>query len=146
MVRSYLEESRCVTDQLVLLSQESCTNAWVNFESGFCRGLNSTVVPIAIREFTFDKLKFPLAGFQGRYIADIEGILLAIERATGRVADAIDSVAYKEEILAAEASVKYKSVIVTPYLSGQSLKFSIENRGNTDIDLDRKSTRLNSSH
>src|ERR1035438_3212301 len=85
MVRSYLEESRCVTDQLVLLSQESFTNAWVNFESGFCRGLNSTVVPIAIREFTFDKLKFPLAGFQGRYIADIEGILLAIGNATGRV-------------------------------------------------------------
>jgi hypothetical protein len=121
---------------LVLVSHESCTNAWVNFESGFCRGLTSTVVPIAIREFTFDKLKFPLAGFQGRYIADIEGILLAIGKATGRVSDAIDSVAYKEEILAAEASVTYKSLLVTPYLSpGEGLKFSIENKGNTDIDL-----------
>jgi hypothetical protein len=121
---------------LVLVSQESCGNAWVNFESGFCRGLKSTVVPIAIRDFTFDKLKFPLAGFQGRYIADIEGILLAIEKATGKVSDAFDSIAYKEEVLAAEASVTYKSVIVTPYLSpGEALKFTIENRGNTDIDL-----------
>ena len=30
----------------------------------------------------------------------------------------------------------YKSVIVTPYLPhGEGLKFAIENRGNTDIDL-----------
>ncbi len=121
---------------LVLVSQESAGTAWVNFEAGFGRGNNATVIPIAIRDFTFDRLPFPLTGINGRYISDIEGILYDISRATKRVGEPVDAAVYREAILAAEASVTYKSIIVTPYHSpGIGLKFAIENNGNTDVDL-----------
>lgn len=127
---------RKATVLLVLVSQESARTAWVNFEAGFGRGNDATVIPIAIRDFTFERLPFPLAGINGRYINDLEGILYDISRATQRVAEPVDAAAYREAILAAEASVTYKSIIVTPYHSpGIGLKFAIENNGNTDLDL-----------
>ena len=39
------------------------------------------------------------------------------------------------ELLKAQVSVNYKSIVVTPYHEGDNLRFSIENKGNTDLEL-----------
>ena len=49
-------------------------------------GAGAKLIPIAIKQYRFDKLDFPLKGFQGRYINDIEGILYDIDSSTNRQA------------------------------------------------------------
>lgn len=120
---------------LVLLSQESAKREWLNFEAGFGSGGGATVIPIVIKEFLFTKVDFPLKGYNGRVVGDIEGILHDIGRETGLIAERIDTLQYRTDMLSAEASLIYKSVIVTPYMSNGLLKFVIENNGNTDLDL-----------
>lgn len=120
---------------IILVSQESARREWINFEGGFGDGVGATVIPVAIKDFSLGKLGFPLAGYNGREIGNIEGILLDITRETGLVADAIDTLQYREDVKVAEASLIYKSLIVEPYWNGQAIRFRITNNGNTDIEL-----------
>ena len=129
---SNLRKSKII---IILVSQESARREWINFEAGFGDGVGATIIPVAIKDFSFTKLGFPLAGFNGREIGNIEGILLDITRETGLVADAIDTLQYREDVRVAEASLIYKSLIVEPYLDGQWIRFKITNNGNTDIEL-----------
>jgi hypothetical protein len=129
---SNLRKSKII---IILVSQESARREWINFEAGFGDGVSATVIPVAIKDFSFTKLGFPLAGFNGREIGNIEGILLDITRETGLVAEALDTLQYREDVRRAEASLVYKSLIVEPYWDGQAIRFRITNNGNTDIEL-----------
>jgi len=123
---------------LILVSEESHFKEWINFEGGFGDGSGACVVPVAIKTFTFDKLQFPLSGYNGRYIADIEGIFHDISRETGLTAEKIDAAEYRVDVLEAEASLVYQSIVVKPTFTSQEppyLTFTISNNGNTDLDL-----------
>jgi hypothetical protein len=124
---------------LSLLSDESSAREWINYEAGVGGGAGARVVPIAIKGYTFDKLDFPLKGFQGRYPSDLEGILLDISQQIGKVSDAVDVAGYLAELRQAEDSLIYKNLIFRPIrtkLNCQpNLVFEIENKGNVDIEL-----------
>jgi hypothetical protein len=124
---------------LVLLSDESAAREWINFEAGVGDGSGAKVIPVAIKNYRFDKLDFPLKGFQGRYVGDLEGILYDIDQVTQRSASPLDKPAYLEAIKRAEESVTYRNLFFSPvrtaFNGSPSLMFEIENRGNTDIDL-----------
>ncbi len=124
---------------LVLLSDESRTREWINFEAGVGKGADARVIPVAIRQFVLGKLRFPLAGLQGRISEDLEGLIYDVESTCGFQAKQVDRLEYLEELRKAEDLVTYKSVILRPYLestgSSANLKFEIRNQGNTDIDL-----------
>ena len=129
---SNLRKSKII---VVLVSQESSRREWINFEAGFGDGVDATVIPVAIKNFSFTKLGFPLAGFNGREIGNIEGILLDVTRETGLVAKAVDTLQYRKDVRIAEAGVIYRSLIVKPYCQGQRIYFTITNTGNTDVEL-----------
>jgi hypothetical protein len=121
---------------LVLVSHESCYREWINFESGFGEGTGACVIPVAIKTFTFDKLRFPLAAFNGRYVADLEGILFDIVRETELRAGSVDAAQYRDDILESEKSLIYKTVVVTPSRDCEGkIRFTIQNTGNVDLDL-----------
>jgi hypothetical protein len=124
---------------LVLLSDESASREWINFEAGVGDGSGAKVVPVAIKDYRFDKLDFPLKGFQGRYSGDIEGVLFDIDKATTRRAGSVDKAAYVDDLRKAEESVTYKSLLFRPFRTAvdgmPNLVFEVENAGNVDIDL-----------
>jgi hypothetical protein len=124
---------------LSLLSDESSDREWINYQAGGGDGSGARVVPIDIKGYTFDKLDFPLKGFQGRYPTDLEGILLDISQQTGKVSGAVDVPAYLAELRQAEDSLIYKNLIFLPIRAESSghpdLVFELQNQGNVDIDL-----------
>jgi hypothetical protein len=135
-IRSSIKERQII---LVLLSDESSSQEWINFEAGVGDGSGAKVIPIAIKNYRFDKLDFPLKGFQGRYVADWEGILYDIETWANAVAASVDKAAYLSAIKEAEESVTYKKLLFRPvrttFGATPCLMFELENRGNVDIDL-----------
>jgi len=124
---------------LSLMSDESSPQEWINYEAGVGDGSGARVVPVAIKGYTFDKLDFPLKGFQGRYPSDIEGILLDISQQTGLVSGTVNVPAYLAELRKAEDSLIYKNLLFRPIrmqIGGHPfLVFELENLGNVDIDL-----------
>jgi hypothetical protein len=124
---------------LSLVSQESHTRPWINFEAGFGDGAEAVVIPIAIKGFSLGNLKFPLAGYNGRPVDDIEGILLDIARETHNVAEKVDHLQFTEDMQAAEDSLTYKSLVMKPVklIRGGSVEliFEMSNQGNTDVEL-----------
>jgi hypothetical protein len=135
-IRDSIKERQIV---LVLLSDESAANEWINFEAGVGDGGGAKIIPIAIKNYRFDKLGFPLKGFQGRYVDDLEGILYDINTATANSASGVDKSAYLNDIRKAEESVIYKSLLFravrTIFNGSPNLMFELENTGNIDIDL-----------
>jgi hypothetical protein len=131
---------------LVLLSDESANTEWINFEAGVADGGGARVIPIAIKGYRFEKLDFPLKGFQGRYADDMPGILFDISAATGIVAGNVSTVDYLTAVRAAEERVIYRSLIFRPILThfnGQkTIMFEMENQGNVDMDLIFAEVRL----
>ena len=69
-IRSSLKQARIV---LLLLSDESVGRPWINYEAGVGDGAIARIIPISTRSFNFGKLGFPLRGFNGRPIGDLEG-------------------------------------------------------------------------
>lgn len=124
---------------LSLVSQESHTRPWINFEAGFGDGDGAVVIPIAIKGFALSGLKFPLAGYQARLVGDIEGIILDISRETNTVAEKVDHLQFTEDMQAAEDSLTYKSLVMEPVklIRGGSVEliFEMSNQGNTDVEL-----------
>jgi hypothetical protein len=124
---------------LSLLSDESSAREWINYEAGVGDGSGARVIPVAIKGYRFDKLDFPLKGFQGRYPTDFEGILLDISKQTGRVSGAVDMPGYLTELRQAEDSLIYENLIFRPIKSDvnrhPSLLFELQNQGNVDIEL-----------
>jgi hypothetical protein len=118
-----------------LLSDESRRRQWVNFEAGYGGGAGAEVIPVSIRNFSLGKLEFPLAGFQGRSIDDIAGILADVAKKFDAPSERVDIDAYLQEIREAEAKLIYKSLHVHPFLRGNLLLFELTNNGNTDIEL-----------
>lgn len=120
---------------LVLLSHESRRRQWINFEAGYGGGAEAEVIPVSIRNFSLGKLEFPLAGFQGRSIDDIAGILADITRKLSIPSERVDTDAYLLEIREAEARLVHKSLHLHPFVRGNALWFELTNQGNTDIEL-----------
>lgn len=124
---------------LVLLSDESRTREWINFEAGFGKGAGASVVPVSIRQFVLGKLRLPLAGLQGRISDDLEGLIYDVESTCDVRAKQVDRLDYLEELRKAEDLVAYKSIVLRPYLENTGgsakLRFEIRNQGNTDIEL-----------
>ena len=135
-IRDSIKEREVV---LVLLSDESVSREWINFEAGVGDGTGAKVLPVAIKSYRFDKLDFPLKGFQGRYVRDLEGILYDISLGSKWVAGEVDKAAYLNAIERAGVSLVYKSLVFQPvrttFIGSPHLMFEIENRGNVDIDL-----------
>src|ERR1700674_3702230 len=69
-ITANLRQSKII---MVLVSQESARREWINFEAGFGDGAGATVIPVAIKGFSFANLGFPLAGYNGREVGNIEG-------------------------------------------------------------------------
>lgn len=124
---------------LALVSDESKRREWINFEAGFAAGVGAPVIPVGIKNFSLSKLSFPLIGYNGRSVDDIEGIIYDVESQTGRTAARPDRLEYLNAVRSAEDKLIYKSVVLRPYLefSGDEphLHFEIYNQGNVDVDL-----------
>jgi hypothetical protein len=133
---------KSVTVVLLLLSDESVSRPWINYEAGvgdgagFLQEAGTRIIPIAIKSFHFGKLGFPLRGFNGRPIADLEGILYDIAQATGLVSVGVDAAQFVGDLKEVEASLIYKNLIMRPFLGPSNrLVFEICNQGNTDVAL-----------
>jgi TIR domain len=120
---------------LVLVSQESKSREWINFEAGFGEGLESLVIPVGIKHIALGQLSFPLAGIQARSIDDIGPILDDIGNRLGNSPGTIDMRAYLRDMEEAEASLIYRSVGIEPVPNQNSLSFDIQNVGNVDLEL-----------
>ncbi len=120
---------------LVLVSQESKGREWTNFEAGFGDGAECLVIPVSIKNFPLGQLSFPLSGYQGRKIDDIDQIIEDIRGYTGSLAFIIDAHAYASEIREAESKLIYKTLIVKPKWDGRALRFEVQNAGNVDVEL-----------
>jgi hypothetical protein len=135
-IRDSIRERQVV---IVLVSDESVSEEWINFEAGVGDGSGAKIIPVAITNYRFDRLDFPLKGFQGRYVGDLEGILYDIDQWTKRAAAAVDKAAYLHAMRKAEESVTYKSLLIRPVRTTfnglPNLMFEIENKGNVDVDL-----------
>lgn len=97
-IRERLKMTKVV---LVLLSNESATREWINYEAGVGDGAEACVIPVAIDGYALNQLDFPLKGFQGRYVEDLEGLLGDIEREIGFKAAQLDQRQYETDIAAA---------------------------------------------
>lgn len=132
---------------LVLISSESNPRRWINFEAGVGFGTGASVVPIAIADFTLDKLPPPLAFCHGRPIEYIEGVVFDIVRGIEEKrrkekkpqivinTNPLNKVEFLNRIQKAEAGLIRKAIAIRPRLLGESLTFDIENQGNTDVEL-----------
>jgi len=120
---------------LVLVSHESRRQPWVNFEAGYGGGVEAEVIPVSVRNFSLGTLDFPLAGFQGRSIDDLPGILADITHRVLATSSRPDMITYLREIHEAEAQLIYKSLTVRPVVLDKTLRFELTNKGNTDIEL-----------
>jgi hypothetical protein len=140
LIRQKLKSVKVV---LLLLSDESVNRPWINYEAGvgdgagFLHEAHTCVIPIAVKSFHFGKLGFPLRGFNGREIADLEGILYDISQQTGLVSVGVDSAQFGENLKKAEASLIYRNLVKRLVLeqSRSWLTFEVSNLGNTDIGL-----------
>ncbi|HXS94141.1 MAG TPA: hypothetical protein VN736_06010 [Candidatus Limnocylindrales bacterium] len=130
-----IENLRLSEIVLVLVSQESKGREWINFEAGFGEGMESLVVPVAIKHMSVGQMSWPMAGIQARSVDDIGLILDDIGNRLGISPGAIDAKAYSQEMEEAETALIYRSLKVEPVPSGNSLWFDIQNVGNVDLEL-----------
>jgi hypothetical protein len=127
-----LKTSRVV---LVLISSASHQRPWLSFEAGFGDGGGAIVIPVALKDFAWGTLQFPLAGYQGRSIEDLPSILADVSKALDLPSERQDLDAYLTEVHSAEAQMAYKNLVVRPFIRDFGLQFEIENTGNTDLEL-----------
>jgi hypothetical protein len=120
---------------LVLVSQESKRQEWINFEAGVGEGLESLVIPVGLSRISLGQLSWPLAGFQARSIEAIGPIIDDIANRIGVTPNVVDARAYLTEPEEAEAQLLYKSLKVEPVLEGNLLSVDIQNVGNVDLEL-----------
>ena len=121
---------------MVLVSPESKSREWINFEAGFGEGNDSLVIPVAMNNMSFGQLSYPMAGIQGRNIEELGRILDDISNRLGLKAELLDHIAYKEELEEASAKMTYKHIKVEPaFWQGNLLSFDIQNVGNVDMEL-----------
>jgi hypothetical protein len=125
---------------LVFLSNESVTREWINYEAGVGDGAEACIIPVAIDNYSFNQLDFPLKGFQGRYAEDLEGIVSDIERETGLTAAPIDQKKYATDIAAATGGIVRRGITPEPYLEVRDganplLRFRVSNTGTRDVEL-----------
>jgi hypothetical protein len=125
---------------LILVSDSSATLPWILFEAGIGMGTGAKVIPIAIRGFSFGKLKAPLANLQGRLAEDLEGILFDAKRKLEVEHGDFDKPEFLRELAESEKAVTDKRLKITPFTEsrlggGQNLRFEIQNVGNVDFEL-----------
>lgn len=120
---------------LVLVSQESKGREWINFEAGFAEGIESLIIPVAIKNMSLGQLSYPLAGLQGRSADDIGPLLDDIGNRIGVAPKAIDIKAYRADLEDAEAQLVYKSLTLEPVVEGEGLLCDLRNVGNIDLEL-----------
>jgi hypothetical protein len=126
---------------LCLVSQESKSREWVNFEAGYGEGHGACIIPVAIKNLPLGAIGYPLSGYQARAVEDIQAIIDDIAREARLIPRPIDQQLYLSDLLRAEDEVQYKSVNMRPYTrlnrtdGVMSLHFEIENSGNTDVEL-----------
>ena len=127
-----LKESAIV---FVLVSNTSRQRPWLTFEAGFGDANGAEVIPISIRDFSLGKLAFPLAGFQGRSIDDLPGILADVSNRLGVTSVPQDVSTYLMELNEAARNMSNKSLEVRPFVQKHSLQFELENKGSNDLEL-----------
>jgi hypothetical protein len=120
---------------LILVSQESKSREWINFETGVAEGADILVVPVGLRNFAMGQMPYLLSGFQGRSIDDIGGILNDVAGRLGVVARTVDTKAYSNELEEAESHLVYKALRVEPVVLRGVLRFEVQNVGNVDLEL-----------
>jgi hypothetical protein len=125
---------------LILVSDSSATLPWILFEAGIGMGTGAKVIPVAIRGFSFGKLRAPLANLQGRLAQDLEGILFDAKSKLGIEHGDFAKSEFLRELAKAEKAVTDKRVKITPFTEsrlggGRNLRFEVQNVGNVDLDL-----------
>ena len=120
---------------VVILSQESQTRTWINFEAGFAVGSDAGVILIRLSRLASSQLGFPLAGLQVLSVDDIPEILEAIAKKVGPIKQQVNVAQYHSDIQEAEAKLNYKLLTVTPVDGQGGLQFDIQNIGNVDLEL-----------
>ena len=120
-----IENLRSSQIVLVLVSQESKGREWTNFEAGFGDGAQCPVIPVAIKNFPLGQLSFPLSGYQGRNIDNINQIIEDVRAYTGSPAFNIDQHAYASEVMEAELKLVYKTILVRPKWNGEAVQFEL---------------------
>lgn len=125
---------------LVLLSNESAAREWINYEAGVGGGAEACVIPVAIDGYSLSQFDFPLKGFQGRSVEDLEGLLGDIEREMGLRAAQLDQKQYETDIAAAAGRIIRRGITLEPFLemgdgANPLLRFKVSNTGTRDVEL-----------
>ncbi|MCE5308504.1 MAG: toll/interleukin-1 receptor domain-containing protein [Acidobacteriales bacterium] len=79
-IRQSLKRAKVV---ILLLSPWSKNEEWILFEAGVGDGAGHPVIPVVFGDLTFSNLGFPLQGFHGRELVDLDGIVSDICRKVG---------------------------------------------------------------
>ncbi|HLG13472.1 MAG TPA: toll/interleukin-1 receptor domain-containing protein [Blastocatellia bacterium] len=129
---------------IVLVSKESVSRPWINFEAGAGAGSLSRVIPLVIRGFDVGNLQPPLQPFHARDIHDPEGVealLRDIGDELGKEPDGVDVTGFIEDIRRVESGLPCKGLVLRPFTKlGPErnlyiMYFELSNTGTFDIEL-----------
>jgi hypothetical protein len=127
---------------LVLISEHSTDNRWLNFEAGVGLGSEARVVPVVFRNCPKASVGYPFACLQVRDLGDagdVEALLDEIAADTETARNAVDVSAFISEAKRLESSIAQSLVVMKPVVTDMNgelgLTFSLENNGNRDADV-----------
>lgn len=131
-IRESLKAAKVV---IVLLSPTSKNQDWILFEAGVGDGGGACVIPVVFNGMTFGSLGFPLGGFHGRELADIDGIVSDIRRELGSATDLLPAPLpdFDGDIALMNTGQQLSDLVLDPCFDVQTdkwmLNFRLRNRG-----------------
>lgn len=128
---------------LVLISDASVGEKWINFEAGVGLGANVKVIPVVIRGFSKGDVGQPLAELQIRDLhdaMDVEGLLKDIENQVAIKPHAYDAELFVEELIEIERRLPSERVYLEPLIERQNqgsiyLLFNLVVAGSREVEL-----------
>ncbi len=131
-IRESLKAAKVV---IVLLSPTSKNQGWILFEAGVGDGAGACVIPVVFNGLAFGNLGFPLGGFHGRELADLDGIVSDIQRElhSGTAPLPAPIPDFENDIVAVNAAQQLSGLVIQPCFDFQAdwwvLNFSLRNLG-----------------
>lgn len=128
---------------LVLISEASAGEKWINFEGGVGLGANAKVIPLVIRGFSKGDVGQPLAELQMRDLhdaRDVDGLLKDIESQVAIKPQAYNAKLFVEELIEIERTLPSERVYLEPLIERQDqgsiyLLFNLVVAGSREVEL-----------
>jgi hypothetical protein len=128
---------------LVLISEESVGERWINFEAGVAVGESGTepvakAIPVCVRNFSKGKVGAPLGQLQVRSLddlKDVDALLGEVATRNHLTYTSHDLTAFAAAMDAAVATLPRSDLSVEFYISDGFLRLKLWNKGNRNFNL-----------